>query len=170
MAHELSPSPQQANEAAFLSGLKDQVEMLKATTLGVGMVAAAYAVLASELSEILRVAGALACVFLGVWVNICAVIIYSRQQLNLRGVGRRLQAWRIIQFLALISCSLVAVSISADIAKQAIKREPVQSLGETVPTEQAAEQSGKAEPCHPLTTTNRLGKNTPPLCAGGTGG
>lgn len=120
-SRERHPNPQQVKQDAFFSGLKAQIEMLKATSLGVGMVAAAYAVLASELSEVARVTGAMTCVFLGVWVNICAVIIYSREQLNLRGLRKRTQVWRIIQYLALIICVLIAVSMSADIARDAIK-------------------------------------------------
>lgn len=118
---EMSKSKSQGKEDDFFVGLKDQIELLKAISFGLGMVAAAYVVLGSQLSPVSRVAGSMACIFLGVWVSICAVLIYSRQQLKLRGVPRGTQLWRAAQYVVLLSGALMAVEVTADIAEQAIK-------------------------------------------------
>lgn len=107
-----------AKEESYFTGLKDQIELLKVLALATGMCTAAHVVAASELGALTRIVGAMTCMLLGVWIGVCAVLVYFRHRLKLSGLPMRQRAWRVAQYVVVMCATLFALTTAIELAKQ----------------------------------------------------
>ncbi len=113
-----SLDPQRKRER-FFSSIKDQIELTKGVSLGLAVIAASHPLLATSLSPLTRIVGAMICITLGFWTLYCAVALFFQHRLTLQGLRLRLKVARVAQYIVITTACLYAGNLVFEIGKQA---------------------------------------------------
>lgn len=114
-----SATDQQRKRERFFASIKDQIELTKGVSLGLAVIAASHPLLATSLSPLARIVGAMICITLGFWTLYCAVALFFQHRLTLQGLRLRHKVARVAQYIVITTACLYAGNLVFEIGKQA---------------------------------------------------
>jgi|GEM_PF-1844251 len=133
-----SAPDQQRKRERFFANIKDQIELTKGVSLGLAVIAASHPLLATSLSPLARIVGAMICITLGFWTLYCAVALFFQHRLTLQGLRLRLKVARVAQYIVITTACLYAGNLVFEIGKQASATRPGLAGNAAVPSSSAA--------------------------------